>query len=58
MRVKLKWHEGNKEIFVTLGNNTSIMSMRLDSWLSVLPGPVGQQVNEGNGINTQGVERL
>lgn len=48
---------GNKEIIVTRGNNTSIISVTLESRYSALVGPVGQQVNEGNGINSQGVER-
>lgn len=56
IRIKcLKWFRGNKEIIVTLGNNTSIISVTLESRYSVLVGLVGQQVNEGNGINTQGV---
>ncbi len=53
----LKWFRGNKEIFVPRGNNTTIICVTLKSWHSELVGPVGQQVNEGNGINTQGVKR-
>lgn len=40
---------------MTLGNNTSVISVTLESRYSALVGPVGQQVNEGNGINTRGV---
>lgn len=58
IRIKcLTWCRRNKEIIVTLGNNTSIISVTLGSWCSVLVQLVGHQVNEGNGINTQGMER-
>lgn len=51
----LRWCRRNKEAIVAVGNNASIISVTLESWYSALVGLVGQQVNEGNGINTQGV---